>query len=156
IASSHLPRLQAALSDFGLQVMAGPGGGVGPENANPALVPGASVGVSLVRGDVDVTGIGTLTYRRGNRIVAFGHPMMGLGALDAPMTPAYVHGLFPSIFESTKMASPLKVVGRIFQDRFFSVGGEIGKLPKMVPVEVQVYDTTLNRHKTFHIQVINH
>jgi len=37
------------------------------------------VGVALIDGDVRLSGIGTLTCREGNRILAFGHPMFQAG-----------------------------------------------------------------------------
>src|SRR5688572_5759367 len=38
-----------------------------------ALVPGAAVAVDLMRGDLNLSAIGTLTWREGDRVVAFGH-----------------------------------------------------------------------------------
>ena len=42
--------------------------------------PGSSLGVELVRGDAEMGGIGTVTYRRGDQILAFGHPMLNAGS----------------------------------------------------------------------------
>src|SRR6266480_1160803 len=43
------------------------------------LTPGASVSVQLVRGDYSVAASGTVTFRDGEHIYAFGHPFLGLG-----------------------------------------------------------------------------
>ena len=52
------------------------GGGTDPSLSVGAFEPGAPLGVQLVRGDLSVTGIGTLTHRVGDKIVGFGHPLL--------------------------------------------------------------------------------
>ncbi len=156
---SALSRLRTALSPYHLDVMAGGGGGADADNPlakGASLVPGAAVGVSLVQGDMDLTATGTVTYRDGNRVLLFGHPFTDFGPVDAAMTTAYVVNIFPSFQDSVKLGSPIKTVGRISQDRPFSVGGLIGSMPQMVPMTVDVNDLSIKRHKIFHMQVINH
>lgn len=156
MTSKGLGKLSELLAPYGLSAAPGPGKMPASPKLNATLRPGAAVGVSLACGDVDISGVGTVTYRKGNRIVAFGHPMLGIGALDAPMTTAYVHDVMPSLMISSKMASPVETVGRVSQDRQFSVGGEVGRMPRMVPVQVTVKDTTTKRNKVFNVKVINH
>jgi hypothetical protein len=67
----------------------------------------------MVSGDVDMTGVGTITYRIGNRVLAFGHPMLGIGNISLPMTTAYIHDIFPSYQSSFKLASPVRTVGAV-------------------------------------------
>lgn len=160
------PRIMSILSDrlmpLNVVPIAGPGTPADKANLEIELEPGAAVGVSLATGDLDLTGVGTVTYRRGNRILAFGHPMIsgpfmnGMGAMDAAMTTAYVHDVFPSVMISSKVASPIKTVGRVFQDRPFSIAGEIGPGPKMIPLTIHVDDKSLGRKRDFSVQVINH
>lgn len=153
-----MEQLTAILKPFHIKPMAGPGGGAHADavKGNLELKPGAAVGVSLASGDVDMTGIGTLTYKRGNKIVAFGHPMLGIGAIDAPMSIAYIYDFISSYNVSTKLGSPIKTVGRIFQDRPWCIAGAIGDMAKTIPVKVSVYDESSKRKKNFNIQVINH
>lgn len=149
--------LSSRLEPYHMSVTAG--GGVGGDNPlarNPSLVPGSAVGVSLVQGDIDITATGTVTYRDGNRLLLFGHPLADLGPLDAAMTTAYVVDIFPSYMDSTKLGAPIQTVGRIFQDRPFSVGGIIGSMPRMIPITVDVQDDSIKRHKVFQARVINH
>ncbi len=153
-SSRGISKLAEILEPFGLTPMAGLGAKA--DSVPVELVPGAAVGVSLVTGDIDATGTGTVTYRRGNKLVAFGHPMMGIGPIDAPMTTAYVFDVFPDYDTSFKMSSPMSIVGRVFQDRPFSIGGEVGAFPTMIPVTVDVDDSTLGRKRTFRCEVINH
>ncbi|MHB0912812.1 MAG: SpoIVB peptidase S55 domain-containing protein [Armatimonadota bacterium] len=155
ISPRLLPKLAEKMQAYNLVPMAGPGPAA-PGTLSPELVPGASVGCSLVTGDLDLTGIGTVTYRRGNKLLAFGHPMMGLGALDAPMCTAYVYDVSPNYYVSSKMAGPIATVGRIFQDRPWSIGGEIGTRSKMLPLTVHVNDLSLGRKNDFNVQILNH
>ena len=155
-----IAKLNPILAPYGLMPMAG-GGGAGstrpPTTGEMAsLVPGAAVGVSLVQGDVDMTAIGTLTYRDGNKVIAFGHPFTGIGPIDAAMTTATITDLFPSVQDSTKLGAPVQTVGRVFQDRPFSVGGVIGSMPQMIPVTVNINDESDNRQRTYAMRVINH
>ena len=158
--AQSLSRLGTALAPFHFHVMAGGGAEDGtdtnPLAKNPTLQPGSAVGVALVQGDFDANATGTVTYRDGNRLLLFGHPFQNLGPIDAALTTAYVVDIYPSYQTSFKLGSPIKTVGRIFQDRPFSVGGIIGPMPQMVPMTVAVNDESIHRSKTFHVRVINH
>ena len=159
-SAQNISRLNQAFSPFHFNIMAGGGAG-GASDTNPlakgaTLVPGSAVGVSLVQGDMDLTATGTVTYRDGNRLLLFGHPFTSLGPIDAALTTAYVVDVFPSYQDSTKIGAPIKTVGRIFQDRPFSVGGVIGPMPEMVPMTISVNDESIKRRKDFHMRIINH
>ncbi|MCX8052597.1 MAG: hypothetical protein N3B12_02225, partial [Armatimonadetes bacterium] len=148
-------RLAEILRPYGVQPLPGPIG-AGKDGVSASLKPGAAVGMSLARGDIDITAIGTLTYRRGNKVVAFGHPLLGIGAIDAPLTTAFVDDLISSYRVSTKIASPLRTVGRVFQDRPWSIAGIVGAVPKTIPAKIAIDDNAFKRRKTFHVNVINH
>lgn len=160
MVSGMSPRGIAALADilrpYGIQPTAGPGGGESVQGLDVDLVPGAAIGMSLASGDIDMTGIGTVTYRRGERLVAFGHPMLSIGAVDAPMTTAYVDDVLSSYQVSTKMASPIRTVGRIFQDRPWCIAGRMSDKAATIPVTVDVDDQSTHRARTYKIDVINH
>ena len=155
-----IARLNTAFAPFHLNLMAGGGGGTTAAKnlikAGAMLKPGAAVGVSLMQGDMDFTATGTVTYRDGNRVLLFGHPFFGLGPVDAALTTASVAGIYPSYEDSVKLGQPLQTVGRIFQDRPFSVGGIVGSLPQMIPMTVSVNDLSIKRRKDFHVRIINH
>jgi len=151
-----LAKLEEAVKPFNMRAIAGPGKPANQANPKVNLEPGAAVGVSFITGDLDLTGVGTLTYRRGNKVLAFGHPMFGLGAIDAGLTTAYVYDVFPSYMVSSKIAGPLTLVGRIGQDRPWSVGGEIGKLPEMIPVVVHIRSESPRQERTFRVKVMSH
>jgi len=129
--------LDEALRPFGLQVLAVPGGHeeTGPE---PLMEPGAPLGVQLINGDLSATGIGTLTYIDGERLVGFGHPMMLAGAVDMPMTGAYIYDIIPIQTNSFKMGAATRAVGAIRQDRAPAIAGVLGRPPDMLQVAVDI------------------
>ncbi|GAK49730.1 hypothetical protein U14_00954 [Candidatus Moduliflexus flocculans] len=106
------------------------------KDADLDLQPGSAIGVQLIRGDMDVSGVGTVTYRDGDHIIAFGHPMFWAGAVNFPMAPAYVHLNVSTLIFPFKMASPLDAVGAITQDRKTGISGKMGQVAPMIPFEV--------------------
>lgn len=112
------------------------------ENSLPAdlrdFMPGSSVAVEIIRGDLSASAIGTVTYRDGNDILAFGHPIIQIGNTDLPMATAEVHTILASQSTSTKMASPGKIIGRITQDRRSAIAGKIGEYTQMIPCQAEI------------------
>jgi len=115
------------------------GGGSGGKAAPGAAVePGAGVGIQLVRGDVEIAAVCTVTYRDRDRLLACGHPLLNLGPTDLVMTSATVNGLFPSLQESFKFAAAGEEVGAFRQDRSTGVFGYVGKKARMIPVRLEL------------------
>ncbi|HWB98092.1 MAG TPA: hypothetical protein VG672_15365, partial [Bryobacteraceae bacterium] len=55
-------------------------------NWQNALQPGDPVAGVLVSGDMNITGLGTVTYNDGQKVLAFGHSFFNLGPVDMPMS----------------------------------------------------------------------
>jgi len=102
------------------------------------FMPGSAVAVEIIRGDLSASAIGTVTYRDGNDILAFGHPIVQIGNTDLPMATAEVHTILASQDTSTKMASPGKIIGRITQDRRSAIAGRIGEYTQMIPCQTEI------------------
>lgn len=137
LGSSGYRRIGDELHAAGfVPLQAGTGGG--PSAAAAALEPGAAVGIKLVRGDIDLTATGTVTWVDGDRVLVFGHPLFGLGTIDLPLTAARVEALLPSLERSARIATPLAEVGAARQDRASGVAGILGAAPQMIPVRVQL------------------
>lgn len=98
--------------------------------------PGGMVAVNLMQGDLDMGAFGTITYREGKKILAFGHPLFNLGGVDLPMWSASVATVMPSYQASFKLASSVAPVGALRQDRNTGIAGVVGAEPKMVPMRV--------------------
>lgn len=141
-SSSLLERLAPDLSGMGLlAVQAGAAGKSGP--AGDTLSPGSAMSVKLVRGDVEISAVGTVTYRDGDRIVGFGHPLLNLGPTSIPLAGAYVHAVLPSLESSFKIASPAPdEIGTISQDRSVGVAGLIAAPARLIPVRVEMTGNT--------------
>ena len=131
--------LQGVLEPYGMSVVQGGTGAMSPDSlGNTRLVPGASLAVSLIRGDINVAGVGTVTWADSSTVLGFGHPMFFKGHVDLPMSLAYVHFLWPSLAISYKMASQGPVVGALRQDRGAGVAGVLNERPDMLPVEIKI------------------
>ncbi len=114
-----------------------------PQPVKASLREGDAVGIQLVGGDMDVSAIGTVTYVDGSEILAFGHPFYNLGAVDYAMTRADVLTVLSSLNSSFKLATAGEVIGRFTQDRTGGAYGEIGKLPKLIPLNISLMGESL-------------
>ncbi|KXU35983.1 hypothetical protein AXK11_04685 [Cephaloticoccus primus] len=110
------------------------------------LRPGDAVAVALTTGDISLAGTGTVSYVEGDRLIAFGHPMMSLGEVALPMARAEIVTILPSSENSVKIANTGELIGTINQDRLSAIAGFFGKTPPMIPVEVAIEPTAPSRH----------
>ncbi len=92
-----------------------------------SLNPGESVAGVLVDGDMSVTGLGTVTYNDGKKVLAFGHPFFNLGPVSMPMTKGEVLMTLASSYQPNKMANATDMVGALHQDRHSGIDGCAGR-----------------------------
>jgi hypothetical protein len=118
------------------------------------LTPGTSISVQLVRGDYSIAASGTVTFRDGDRIYAFGHPFLSLSMADMPMTESSVLTVIPNINNSFKLAVPGQMVGSISQDRSSGIFGKLGQAPKMIPVKINLR-TSRDRTESYSYEIAN-
>ncbi len=102
------------------------------------LKPGSTIVVPLIRGDFSISAAGTVTWRDGNKIYAFGHPFLSIGVSDFPMNEGEVITVMPSQANSFKLSYPTATVGVISGDRSTGIYGELGKTAQMLPVELNL------------------
>jgi hypothetical protein len=156
---------QESLSTFAPQLIASgllPVSGVGGSAAITPMAevngntfpPGSSISVQLVRGDYSLAAAGTVTMRDGDRIYAFGHPFLSLGASDMPMSESSVVTVIANMNNSFKLAVPGQMVGAISQDRATGIFGLLRRAPKMIPVKVNLH-TSRDRTETFSYEVVS-
>jgi len=116
------------------------GAKIEPAMGNPAdLKPGSMISVQLMSGDLSLGADGTVTYIDGDRMYAFGHRFLDVGATALPFARAEVITLLPSVNTSFKLSSAKEWMGTINQDRDTAVAGELGKRAPMVPVSMSVW-----------------
>ncbi len=120
-----------------IPMQSGTVGGVEAKAArNTKLAPGSSVSIQMISGDLDWTGVGTVTEVIGDRVLAFGHPMFGEGPVQMPMGTAYIHTTISSMYTSFKLGSTLKVTGALTHDEYTGIVGQVGKKVTMIPMNV--------------------
>lgn len=123
-------------------MLAGSGGAASlqfkPESAAD-LVPGAPISAVLVRGDLGLYATGTVSYRAGDRILAFGHPLFQIGSVNMPMAKSRILATLPSSLGSFKISQLGETVGTISQDRLTAICGLIGVSPSMIPITINVH-----------------
>jgi hypothetical protein len=107
-------------------------------NWQNALQPGDPVAGVLVSGDMNITGLGTVTYNDGQKVLAFGHSFFNLGPVDMPMSKGEVLMTLASQFQPNKFANATEIVGALRQDRHSGIEGELGRESGMIPVSVKV------------------
>jgi hypothetical protein len=129
-----------------LAAPAGPVGGYAPVELNP----GAAVSAALSTGDLAIGGVGTVAYRDGDSVWAFGHPLDSAGPRSLYLLDSYVFGVIsnplalPDFGAGTyKLASTSgNVRGAITNDTVASVAGSVGTEPRSVPLRVVARDET--------------
>jgi hypothetical protein len=123
-------------------------------DSSEKLEPGDAVGVSLITGDLEFGGTGTVTHVDGDRVYAFGHPFFNLGPTQFPMTRARVYSLLPSLMNSFKITAMGQTIGTFEQDRATTIAGRLGAGPAMIPIRLSLASERGIR-KTFTFNVVN-
>ena len=149
LARSVLSVLQRAGQQAGRTVAVAPSAPFVSFPVQP-LVPGASVSASYSEGSIAVGAVGTVTYRDGNDIYAFGHELDGTGRRSLLLQDAYVYGVIdnpdPTLTPSYKLSSPGHTEGTLSSDTPNAVIGTVGAPPGLIPVNVAATD--LDTHRT--------
>jgi hypothetical protein len=130
---------------------AGRGDGRGPSKFEE----GGSIAIQMIRGDVSAAGTGTVTRVDGDKVLAFGHPMFNVGEIYLPIATAEIHTFMSALSSSFKMASPLKEIGSLIQDRQSGVIGDTSQRADMIPVHVRVGGPN-RADQDFHFEVVRH
>ncbi|HET6352328.1 MAG TPA: hypothetical protein VFG89_09405 [Coriobacteriia bacterium] len=129
--------LSAALKRAGLTPTAMASGGSYSASSLPpqTLDPGASIGALIATGDAWMGGIGTETYRNGNNVMAFGHPLFNMEPESMFLTDAWVDGSWQSSWSSFKFASPSSEPrGAFVKDRLAGCMAVVGQDIPVTPV----------------------
>jgi hypothetical protein len=119
-----------------------------------SLRPGDPVTLQLVSGDLDLSAVGTVTYVEGNKVFAFGHPLYNLGSAEYAMARARIITVVPALDSSFKISATGETIGSFTQDRTAGVFGEIGKMPRLVPVNIRIADDS-GGVREYAIKVVN-
>jgi hypothetical protein len=140
--------LRQALGNLAPAGEASPGTGPAAET----LTPGAAVSAVLVDGDLRFAATGTVTDVDGERVLAFGHPFLGLGPVSVPMATAEVLTVVSNQYSSFKVANLGTPVGAFEQDRAAGIQGRLGAVAPMIPLTLAVAG---EGQRTFHMRLAN-
>jgi hypothetical protein len=98
-------------------VQAGGAGNAQDPSAPTRFVNGGAIGVQLIRGDISAMGLGTVTRVEGDKLVAFGHPMMEAGVSALPTAVCKVLWVLASQMRSFKIGEAVRPIGALVNDR---------------------------------------
>ncbi len=135
-------------------VRSGSAAGGGAQRAPDRVAPGSSLVVPFIIGDLDMAGVGTVTEVVGDRVLGFGHSMMGEGKIELPMATGWVHTPIAMLTASFKLASTGKIVGTLRGDSETGVWGVSGEAPRMIPMSVTVRED--GRQRDYRYRVMQH
>ena len=110
-----------------------------------AFAPGDAIGAVLLTGDFNLAATGTVTHVDNDFVYAFGHPFLDMGEIDFPMAQADIVTVLPSLASSFKFGSTGPIVGALRQDRGAGIMGVIGAQSDMIPIEVTVEGSGVNK-----------
>ncbi len=158
LSPALLHLFQEAARRAGRTVIAAPGGaGVSTSFPLQPLVPGASVGAAYSTGAIPVGAIGTVSYRDGDDVYAFGHPLDGAGRRSLILQDAYVYHVVsnPGVDVSTsyKLAAFGHTVGTLTSDTPNAVIGTVAAAPPVIPLDVTARDGDTGAQLTQSTQV---
>lgn len=149
------------LSPFGIEPLQA-GGSASPSTSpdpSPTRVPyvdGGAIAVQLIRGDISAQGVGTVTHVRGNRLVAFGHPMLQAGQLALPVAGARVLHILASQMRSFKLSEVGTTNGSLVHDRQAAIVIDTSLEASTIPLTVKVNGVAETGRTEWHMELANH
>jgi len=126
------------LAPLGIEPLQAGGGGAQDPSAPTRYENGGAIGVQLIRGDMSAMGLGTVTRVEGDKLVAFGHPMMEAGVTSLPTCIGKVLWFLASDQRSFKIGMGVRDVGALIQDRQASITISHSAVAPTVPLKVSV------------------
>jgi hypothetical protein len=149
--------LEEQLDDFGLVVLQTGGGGNAQQPSGPtAYTHGSAIGVQLIRGDISATGVGTVTHVDGQRVAAFGHPMINAGEIGLPTAISRVLHILSSSNRSFKIAEPVRPLGMLVHDRQSGIFLDTNLAPPMVPARIRVLGVPDAPRSEWNVELASH
>lgn len=152
----------SGLSVLGLDLLPLAGASTGTTLAAPAagaaaatLVPGGSLGVALVTGDISLGALGTVTYVDGAAVIGFGHPFLSNGASVFPLTTASIVDTMKAFDASFKLGTLGEPIGVISEDRAVAIGGRIGGKASTIGLELAVQNLDDGTSRTLRANVVD-
>jgi hypothetical protein len=144
------------LGPFGIEVLQAGGAGETSTAGGPGFVDGGAIAVTLARGDIANNVIGTVTHVDGDRLVAFGHPMLEAGETGVPTAVARVLHVFASVQRSFKIAEPVRALGALIEDRQAAIVVDTSVSPTLIPVVLRLSGLPETSRSEWRFEVASH
>ncbi|MFW6034621.1 MAG: SpoIVB peptidase S55 domain-containing protein [Halothermotrichaceae bacterium] len=155
LSGRALKRFEKDFSDYGFKVMSAGSSNRSKALAQTSLQSGSAVAVQLARGDISISSIGTLTYKDGDNILAFGHPFFNKGDVNYLLSKAYINGVIPSNEQPFKLGTPHeKLLGEVNIDRGAGIVGKLKEYPKIIPLRIKVRDNERGYSNDVNVQLV--
>ncbi|MGF1509437.1 MAG: SpoIVB peptidase S55 domain-containing protein [Myxococcota bacterium] len=120
-----------------------------------AIVPGGPVTAMLVKGDIKISALGTVTYVHGDQVLAFGHPFVGFGHVGYPLATASILNTVASETGSYKQFVPAREAGVVLQDRLTGIAGKLGGRAATVPLTLTVRQPGRAPDETTRVEIVD-
>lgn len=158
LSSTMRRAVSAAARRSDLPLLAAP---AAPPTFYPPYAPtaGTSIAAGLSTGDIALAAIGTVTYRDGDKLWAFGHPLEAAGRRSLPLLDAYVFSVidnpvaFDEFTTTYKLATAGAPVGTLTTDGLSAIAGRVGAPPAMIPLTVHARNAANGRTRTLRVKV---
>jgi hypothetical protein len=138
------------LEPLGLEPVQGGGAGNAADPDAPTrFVNGGAIGVQLVRGDISAMGLGTVTRVEGDKLVAFGHPMMNGGVAALPTAIGRVMWVLASQQRSFKLGVAVRPLGALVNDRQAAIVVDSKSVAPSFPATVDIEGVEGAPHKSW-------
>jgi SpoIVB peptidase S55 len=138
------------LEPLGLEPVQGGGAGNAADPDAPTrFVNGGAIGVQMVRGDISAMGLGTVTRVEGDKLVAFGHPMMNGGVAALPTAIGRVLWVLASQQRSFKLGEAVRPLGALVNDRQAAIVVDSKSVAPSFPATVDIEGVAGAPHKTW-------
>lgn len=131
-----------------------PTASVDEDSIKKPLFAGGPISALLVKGDLKMGAIGTVTYVDKDRIVAFGHQFMKKGSVNYFMNNSRILTIIKSIDSGFKLGTMGQEVGVITEDRGAGIAGVQGTYGKGIPVTMLLRDLDTGKERQAGVTVI--
>jgi hypothetical protein len=138
-----------------MPMVAGGAGSVPLPRRSGDIEPGGAIGVQLMRGDLNMTAVGTATYMEKNRILAFGHPFLQSGSIEAPAVLAEVHTIMSSVSSSFKLATPVAEIGAMVGDWQSCIVADATTRARMIPLTIDAVNHNTGQSEHYDVEIMD-
>lgn len=115
-------------------------GGILKVDKNYPLEGGYPIAAMLAWGDFNLFASGTITFKDGEKIFAFGHPFLDLGKIKVPLARAYPELVLSSIYRSSRVSNVGEIIGTMEIDGKDGIIGKLGKNTEGVKIKFNLSD----------------